>query len=700
MKADDANLLDLLKVTVQFEVPIYQRSYAWGAPECDQLWRDILRAGLDDDLQAHFTGSVVYVEKAAGTQTSQPAHLIIDGQQRVTTVSLILAVLARRLEAMPEGEQEPIEGFSPVEIRESYLVNKHKSDERRFKLLLSAGDREALKSVVDGQEPHSDARSRIYDNLSFFEERISDSKLDLAVVCRGLAKLQVVDVKLELGVDKPQLVFEAMNSTGKRLSQADLIRNFVLMDLHADEQARLWRYFWRPMEVTLEPNGAEGVFDNFVRHYLTAVTGNIPRLDDIHEAFKDHAARRKLEGESIESLVSELRDYAARYAAIALGQEPDPSLHPAFEELAQIRADVVYPFLLSVYTDRDFGIISSHEMLHIVRLVVSYIVRRAVAGYATNSLNTTFQTFGRALRKDRYVESVEAHFLRLQGYRVFPADAEFEEKLKTFDAYHFKRRSYFFRSLENFGRKEPVATDEYTIEHILPQNENLRREWRDALGTEWREIQQRYLHTLGNLTLTGYNSEYSDRSFREKRDMVGGFRESPLRLNEQLRTLEGWNAETIERRAESLARRALDVWVRPKLPADVLTAYDEPRRVDEYTIEDHPNLLREERREQFEWLRGEILALDPSVLVVFKKLQVAFRAESTFLDVIPQAARLLLVLNIPIGALRDERGLARDVSQIGHWGSGDTELPLGPDADRHYLMGLIRQAYEYQLGES
>lgn len=697
MKAVDANLLDLLKVVHQFEVPIFQRAYAWGEAESDQLWRDIERAGQNSELGAHFTGSVVYVEKTASPLMNQAPNLIIDGQQRVTTLTLILAALAERLEELPAGEQEPVEGFSPAEIRDAFLTNRFKQDERRYKLLLSAGDREALKAIIDVREAPHGVSSRVLENFEHFRNRLRDRGTDLAVICRGLAKLQIVDVKLQLGIDHPQLVFEAMNSTGKKLSQADLIRNFVLMDLPMEEQERLWRGYWRPMELEFAEAGWR--FDQFVRDYLTLVTGSIPRQDDIYEAFKDHAATRARGEDSIEPLVVDLRDHSRRYAAFVLGKESDPQLRRAFNDLAQIRADVVYPFLLEVYSDYELGVISREELLEIVHLVTAYVFRRAVVGHPTNSLNRTFQMFGRSLRKDRYLESVKAHFLNMAGYRIFPTDVDFQDKLRTFDAYHFKRRSYFFRMLENQGRKEPVHTDEYTIEHILPQNETLRAEWRAALGPNWREVQERYLHTLGNLTLTGYNSEYSDRPFAEKRDMDGGFRHSPLRLNEGLGQLEQWDASAIEARAERLAHRASEIWQRPTLEAGVLEQYQESRNETEFTIEDHPNLLRPARRGQFERLRDAVLALDEAITYEYLKVRVAFRSENVFLDVIPQAARLVLVLNIPSSELRDERGLSRDVSAIGHWGVGDIQVPYGDDVDLEYVMGLVRQALEYQMGD-
>lgn len=239
MKAVDSHLLTLLKKSSQFVVPIYQRVYSWQEPECEQLWSDVVRAGTNEKLGAHFTGSIVYVAKDQSTNTSSQPDLIIDGQQRVTTVTLLLAALTERLEQLPEGQREPWEGFSPKKIRNRYLLNDDEDGERQFKLILSQGDKDALIAVVQGLEPSSDAPTRVIANYHFFREKLGRSKTDLAVICRGLDKLVVVDVTLTRNVDNPQLVFEAMNSTGKKLSQADLIRNYVLMDLPTKEQE--WR---------------------------------------------------------------------------------------------------------------------------------------------------------------------------------------------------------------------------------------------------------------------------------------------------------------------------------------------------------------------------------------------------------------------------------------------------------------------------
>lgn len=698
MKAVDSHLLTLLKKSSQFVVPIYQRVYSWQEAECNQLWSDIVRAGSDDNLGAHFTGSIVYVAKDQSTNTSSEPDLIIDGQQRVTTVTLLLAALVDHLQKLPEGQREPVEGFSPKKIRNRYLLDEDEDGERQFKLILSQGDKGALISILQGVEAKEEYPTRVTENYKLFVNKLNDSRLDIEALCKGLDKLVVVDVTLTRNVDNPQLVFEAMNSTGKKLSQADLIRNYVLMDLPPKSQDKLYSAYWRPMELEFS-GAAETQFDEFVRHYLTVKTGTIPRLGDIYDAFKDHAATMRTDSQNIEPLVVELRDYARRYCAMALGGESDPRLREVFRDLDQIRADVVYPFLLEAYTDRDSGVISTEELLEIVEMVTSYIFRRAVCRIPTNSLNKTFAGFSFAVQNERYVESVKAHFLSLTSYRAFPTDTEFLEALQSSDLYNFRRRSYFLRMLENRGRKERVTIEDYTIEHILPQNENLSAAWRTELGPDWQEVQQTYLHTLGNLTLTGYNSEYSDHPFAKKRDMEGGFRDSPLRVNKGLGQLESWRASEIRARARRLAEDALTIWKRPELSDEVFAEFSQTPERPEFGISDHPNLLPPRRRQLFERLSAEILALDPLITQTFLKLYVAFKLETNFVDVVPLKSRLVLSLGIPIESIRDERGLATDVLNRGRWGNGSIEVALAEDSDFSYVMGLVRQAHEYQLSE-
>ena len=571
MKAVDANLLELLKKCTQFVVPIYQRAYSWGEPECSQLWDDIVRAGERSDFAKHFTGSIVYIEKDQGTNTASEPDLIIDGQQRVTTVTLLLAALADHLDSLPEEEQEPVSGFAPEKIRGLYLTNVYESDDAFYKLILSKGDRDALKAII-GRAPVPNVESRILGNYRLLRSKIANSEAGLETICYGLSKLVVVDVKLTRGTDDPQLVFESMNSTGKKLSQADLIRNFVLMDLPPAQQTRLYEDYWYPMEKDFKGDN-ESLFDEFVRHFLTIKTGQIPRLDDIYEAFKAYALLGQGKEGTREALVKDLWQHANWFAAMALRKETRPTLSRLFYEIEQIRASVVYPFLLRLYADCDAGKINESDFATILEAVISYVFRRSVCRIPTNSLNKTFASLGSLMDPNNYVESVWGRLLTLPTYRRFPDDEEFSEALRTTDLYSFRRTPYLLRTLENFGRKETVSTAEYTIEHIMPQNEKLSATWQQALGPDWQDVHQRYLHTLGNLTLTGYNPEYSDKSFVEKRDMKGGFKDSPLRLNQGLGQLETWNAKEIEERAERLSGQALQIWKKPELSDDGLSRY-------------------------------------------------------------------------------------------------------------------------------
>lgn len=697
MKANEANLLVFLKKSPQFVIPIYQRTYSWTDKECDQLWNDILRTGQNDALSAHFVGSIVYIEKGLSQVSSQSPLLVIDGQQRLTTVTLLLAALAAALESLPEDKREPVEGFSPRKLRNYYLVNPEEEGERHFKLILSQTDKASLMSIVGGREPPAEHSLRIADNFALFQGYLAEHKGDLAPICKGLAKLLVVDVALSRDQDNPQLIFESMNSTGRELSQADLIRNFILMGLEPQLQTRLYADYWRPMEVAFGQEAYGTHFDSFMRHYLTVKTSEIPNVREVYDAFKAHA--RSGGNVGVEALVRDIHDYARYFCAMALGAETDAELKVAFQDLRELKVDVAYPFLLELYRDYATGVLLPSDFVAIVRFVESYVFRRAICSIPTNSMNKTFATFTKTLKKDRYLESVQAHFIRLPSYRRFPGDDEFERDLQTRDLYNFRSRTYWLRRLENHGRKERVLVDEYTIEHIMPQNENLPLPWRTALGPEWKRVQQKWLHLLGNLTLTGYNSEYSDRPFAEKRDMDGGFRESPLKLNAGLGQLDKWDEDQINARAAKLAAMAVMVWAGPALSKDVLATYEEKATAEtSYSIDDHPHLLSKPIRELFEGFRKAVIALDPCVTEEFLRRYVAYKAETNFVDVVPQAKRLRLSLNMRFSDVNDPKGLCKDVSGRGRWGNGDVEIGLSSLDELPYIVGLVRQSFDRQMG--
>jgi len=702
MKATEAKLLDFLKKSPQFVIPIYQRTYSWTERECRQLWDDIVRCGASDRIVVHFVGSIVYVESGLSQVTHQAPLLVIDGQQRLTSVTLLLAALAKAV-----GDAEPFDGFSQRKIRNYYLLNPEETGERHFKLQLSQTDKASLNAIVEGTEQPAQPSQRVTENFAFFESWIRTECVELAVLCRGLAKLVVVDIALTRDQDNPQLIFESMNSTGKELSQADLIRNFILMGLEPDLQSRLYSQFWRPMEMDFGQEAYGTHFDGFMRHYLTVRTGEIPNVSEVYDAFKAHARETRTDFSDdrahIESLVREIRDYARHFCAMALGIESDPELKAAFQDLRELKVDVAYPLLLELYHDYKTARLSKADLLSSVRLIEAYVFRRAVCAIPTNSMNKTFATFAKGLKKDRYLESVQAQFLLLPSYRRFPADDEFHRDLHTRDLYNFRSRSYWLRLLENFNRRERVAVDEYSIEHILPQNPDLSAAWIADLGEEWGRIQKTWLHTLGNLTLTAYNSDYSDRPFSEKRDMPSapekGLRMSPLKLNQGLGALDKWDEEQIRLRADRLADLAVEVWDSPELSTEVLQTY-RPRTAPPttYSIDDHPHLLNPTVGPLFEAFRREVMALDPCVSEEFMKLYIAYKAETNFVDVVPQAKRLRLALNMRFSQVNDPKGLCKDVTNIGRWGNGDVEIGLAKLEELPYVLGLVRQSLELQLG--
>jgi uncharacterized protein with ParB-like and HNH nuclease domain/predicted transport protein len=709
MKATKAKLLQILGAVSQFIIPIYQRTYSWTLKECQQLWADILRAGSTDEIGVHFIGSVVHIDEGLGNLAVQAPKLVIDGQQRLTTVTLLLTALADVLDGLPEDQQEPIEEFAPAIIRETYLTRRHQKGDKRFKLLLSDTDRITLMALVDPTAAALPAEPsiRIKENHQFFLGQLRAPTTDLAVVCRGISKLLVVDVALSRDQDNPQLIFESMNSTGRELSQADLIRNYVLMGQPPELQERLYTLHWRPMELAFGQEAYRGnEFSAFMRDFLTLKTAEVPRLDLVYEVFKQYERQPTVAEAGIEALLSDLHATAIRYCRVALGKEPDHQLKDAFHDLRELKVNVVTPLLLELYGDHEAGLLSRDELLEALRLLEAYVFRRAVCAIPSNSQQKTFATFSRALRREpgHYLPSFKAHLLDLPSYRRFPSDEEFRRDLQVRNLYKFNKScSYWLRRLENHQRKEPIAVADYTIEHILPQNPDLSAAWREALGPDWAQLQEEWLHRLGNLTLTGYNPELSDRPFLDKRDHPsGGFRTSPLRLNQGLCQLECWDVAAMRQRGENLAARALEVWSSPQLSEEQRQAYRHPsrRQVAGYTLDDHPQLANHQVRAVFDMLDGRIRALDPNVSQEVLKLYIAYKAETNFVDIVPQAKRLRLSLNMPFAELDDPKGVAKNVAGIGRWGNGEVEIGVATLEEVPYALGLIRQSLDRQLDDN
>lgn len=691
MKAGEANLLTFLNGRNQFVIPIYQRTYSWTTKQCEQLWKDICTAAANDSVSGHFVGSVVYIARGLYHQSSPPQLLVIDGQQRLTTVSLLLAALAK---VMAERNEEDV-SITPRKIKNLYLLNSDEEDDLRYKVLLTQSDRDTFISLIDETEAPQHASTRILENYRFFLDQVRRYPGRLDDLFQGINKLIVVDVSLDREHDNPQLIFESLNSTGLDLSQADLIRNYVLMGLDSKEQADLYKNYWFPMEQSFSDADSGGQFDRFMRDYLTVKTGRIPNIGDVYTSFKAYITSEKTG--TFQDIIADVYQYSKYFVALVNGKEQNPAVAQVLSDINALRVNVAYPFLLEVYNDYHHGVVSKEDFVHILKLVESYVFRRSICGIPTNSLNKTFATLYASVKKDRYLESIQAAFLLMEPYKRFPNDEEFWADFALRDIYNLGSRNYVLRKMENFGRKETVNVETFTIEHILPQNPVLSLQWQNDLGANWKEIQAKYLHTIGNLTLTGYNPELSDKSFIEKRDMPGGFADSPIRLNHLLATLAAWDEAAINKRAEELADLAVRIWSAPALHDSQLAAYQRAERQETeggYTLADHAEYLNGPILALFQQLRTRVLNLDASVREEVLKLYIAYKTDTNFVDVVPQKSRLRLSLNMRFDEIDDPKGLCKDVTNLGRWGNGDVEVSLRSPAELDDVMTLIRQAYQ------
>ena len=588
MKATETPFISFMQKTTQFSIPIYQRTYSWTNDQCTQLWNDIVNAGKDDSVNGHFIGSIVYISEGLYEVSSVPEVIVIDGQQRLTTLSLFLSALGKILD-----EQGIESEISNKKIKNYYLFNREEEDEKRYKLILTQRDKNTFIDLIEGRDPPEDYSPQIVENYNFFLEKIRNSDLSPEQIYKGICKLMIVSISLDRTSDDPQLIFESLNSTGLKLSQADLIRNFVLMGLEKSLQKDIYHNYWYPMEQRFATMDDSKYFDRFMRDYLTVKTGQLPNIGQVYESFKKYWIT--VRDIPVEKLMGDVIQYSKYYANLVFADFEDSDVSKIAKNINTLKVEVVYPFLLEVLEDYKNQTISKSELIEIMKIAESYVFRRAICGVPTNSLNKTFANLTKEIDKDDYLTSLKASFINKKTYKRFPNDDEFKREFVLKNVYNFRSRPYLFNKLENYEHKEPVDTiSEYSVEHIMPQNPNLLPEWRQDLGENWNEVQNEFLHTIGNLTLTGYNSELSDRPFLEKRDMKGGFADSHLKLNNSLATLEHWNKEEIIKRGKDLAELASQIWSAPKLSDEILEKY---QSIEEVTDDDED----EEESERKKW---------------------------------------------------------------------------------------------------
>lgn len=686
MDARKANIYKFLSGDKQYIIPVYQRIYSWEIEECKRLWFDIVDM-QKKNKNGHFVGSIVSI-----TENDSPSDMskftIIDGQQRITTLMLLL--LALRDYAFIHREEKSINW---KKINNSFLKNPDEDDDSQYKLLLTETDKDILISLIEKRPIDENLNSRLIINYNYFFSNIKNMDLSLQDIYEAIGKLQIVNINLDRTSDEPQVIFESLNSTGKELSESDLIRNFVLMGLDNKQQKDIYKNIWRPMEQLFRYEKQTLLMDRFFRDYLTMKLARIPKLDKIYEEFKMYT--NNCEFSTLEDLCKDLYMYARYYTNMIFEQGTNKNLINLYKEIKYLKMEVAFPFLLKIHYDFERNLINEDELVSIIKLCISYVFRRNICDIPTNSLNKTFATLKNEINVDDYINSIKAFFILKDDYKIFPNDEKFSSALKVKDIYHMRIRNYILSSLENFNNKAPINIENYTIEHIMPQTKNLSNVWKKELGKNYETVQKKYLHTIGNLTLTAYNSEMSNKSFSEKMEMNGGFKESALRLNSYVVKQNEWNEKIIKERASILVEKALLIWKYPIIERNILVKYKNDDKQQMYGIDSYD--FNKTTKMLFDKLNMRIMNLSSEVRREFKKLYIAYKLDTNFADIVVQKNRLRISVNMKFNEVIDEYNICKDVTNLGRWGNGDVELFLEDICDVDKVMDIIRQSFNKQL---
>ncbi|OHD19373.1 MAG: hypothetical protein A2Y34_02905 [Spirochaetes bacterium GWC1_27_15] len=559
MVAEQKKLLHFLEGHDKtFLIPVYQRNYDWKKEQCRQLYNDFVDI-IKNKYNSHFFGSIVYLYNDDGNGQE---FIVIDGQQRITTVSILLLAIINLIKS-----KEVTCDFNSDVIFE-YLLGKY-SEKEKIKLRPIKNDNEAFKKLFNISDDKI-KDSNITNNYYYFIERIKKNEISIDELFSAIKKLVIVDIKLKKDEDDPQLIFESLNSTGLDLTEADKVRNFILMSQNSKLQEKYYKDYWNKIEKL-----TNNKLDDFLRDYLTYKERKIPNKDKIYISFKEYVNNNNLKN-NFDIFLNELLKYAKYYEKIINCNTSNNDINNLFKILNKLEVTVSFPFLLEVLNDfEEEKIISEKNFIEILKVLEIFIFRRIICDVPTNALNKIFMTIGRDIKKfedykEKYTEIFKYILLQKNGSQRFPDNLEFSEKIIIKDIYNMntKNKIHLLESLENFNNKEKInlqlLLDErkLSIEHIMPKK--ITKQWQVMLGENYTNIHEKYLNTLGNISFTAYNSEMSNRPFKEKKEMEGGFNQSKLFLNQYLKTIENWNEEVLLKRANLLKEKSLEIWAFPK----------------------------------------------------------------------------------------------------------------------------------------
>jgi uncharacterized protein with ParB-like and HNH nuclease domain len=577
MKANETKVDKFLATNeTTFAIPVYQRNYDWTLFQCKQLLHDIIETGKNDKTNAHFIGSIVYVHDDVYTASGLTELTIIDGQQRLTTITLIYIALYRLAKELDNQ-------MLVNRIQKTYLINEFAPEEEKLKLKPTENNKEALRHILnstDGEE--FKGYSKIIENFDYFRSAINSENFE--VIQRGLSKLIFVDIALDRQKDNPQRIFESLNSTGLELSQADLIRNYILMGLSRTNQDRIYKSYWEVIEKNAKDETLNKTrVSEFIRDYLTLKNKEIPNKGDVYAKFKEKYPTSTID--ELELVLTELKSLVKYYNRLTNPKnETDKLIRIQLEYINRLEINVAFPFLMKVYDDFSNDIIDKSTFISVLSTVQSFTFRRFILGLPTNALNKIFMGLYDKVEPNNYLFSIQKSLLQRSGVQRFPRNTETINALKEKDVYNIKpkNRTYLLERIENFQNNEPVAIEgnsDITIEHIFPQNPDPK--WKIELGAdEYNLIKENYLNTIGNLTLSGNNGKLSNKPFLDKKVMnvdgkEQGYTFSRLWLNRDLKEKSKWDKTEIEERASTISERFIKIWEIPEIDIELEATNDE-----------------------------------------------------------------------------------------------------------------------------
>ena len=581
MKGSELRLIEYMEGSKKrFIIPVYQRNYDWKIENCKQLYDDLIQV-IKNNSKTHFFGSIVSVYEPSGRNTE---FLIIDGQQRLTTMSLLFLALYNLLEEkIIISEDESLKD----QIYEDFLVDKYQPQEKRMKLKPIKNDQKAFSKLFNSKDDYI-KDSNLTINYSYFYERIQKQEITIDELFDAICRLEIINITLN-NEDNPQLIFESLNSTGLDLSEGDKIRNYILMGLPKQKQDEYYEKYWNCIEKCTKYD-----VSSFIRDYLSVKQLVIPSQKKVYINFKKYVEDSSLK---IIEILEDLLSYAKRYNILLCGKTSSKELNSCINRLNRLETTVTRPFFLEVLRLYDENQINLNEVAEAFSITESYLFRRTICDLPTNALNKIFHLLNREIMRydgtdSNYIEKLKFALLSKKDRARFPNDDDFSLMFTEKPIYQMnsKNKIYILERLENFGTLEDkdiyrhYDEGEYSIEHIMPQH--LTPAWIKELGDSYEEIHDTWLHRIANLTLTAYNSKYSNSTFVEKKTMKNGFEDSGIRLNTYVSKKDKWTLAELRDRNDYLLKRALDIWAFPS------TNYKpQEKQLDSYTLDDEASFL-------------------------------------------------------------------------------------------------------------